>query len=147
MEDHNTLKQNTYSPLFFKIQSNRWWKYINFRWLLLVFLVRQEKVIDSWCLFVQKPKNTGKVEEKSSGSWCIFEFWRWGGWRCSIQLDERDSSTYIYTSMYLLTFLLTDLQRSFQSESAATKFPMYMHNSFFRNVSHFSLYSYYVDCI
>ena len=62
---------------------------------------------------------------------------------CSIELDETDSSTYIYTS----TYLHTDLQRSFQSESAATKFPMYMHNSFFRNVSHFSLYSYYVDCI
>ena len=63
--------------------------------------------------------------------------------RYSIDFGEKDSSTYIYISTYLHSYL----QRSFQSESAATKFPMYMHNSFFRNVSHFSLYSYYVDCI
>ena len=56
------------SPLIFKIQSKRHRKDINFRWLFLVFFVRnlktQGKVIKSWCLFGQKPKNTRKSHRK-----------------------------------------------------------------------------------
>ena len=48
-------KNRYFSPLIFKISSKRLQKDINFRWLFLVFFVRniktQEKVIKSWCLF------------------------------------------------------------------------------------------------
>ena len=56
------------SPLIFKIQSKRHQKDITFQWLFLVFFVRnlktQGKVIKSWCLFGQKPKNTRKSHRK-----------------------------------------------------------------------------------